>query len=82
MVKCVLTRPSPALAKAVARRSAASVSPSAEIMLAFFTCSAFSTRNLDTKISKVDPTRGNVHPDHPAKKMQIRTQISAVQYMK
>ena len=41
-----LTRPSPALAKAVARRPAASVSPSAEMMEACFTCSAFSTRNL------------------------------------
>ena len=40
------TRPSPALVRAVAKSSAASVSPSAMIMAAFFVCSAFSTRNL------------------------------------
>jgi hypothetical protein len=45
----ILTRHSRALAKAEASRSAASVSPLAEMMLAVFTCSAFSTRNLAHK---------------------------------
>ncbi len=45
----ILTRHSRALAKAEASRSAASVSPFAEMMLAVFTCSAFSTRNLAHK---------------------------------
>lgn len=40
------TRPSPALANACAIKSAASVSPSAEMTAAFLCCSAISTRNL------------------------------------
>uniref|UniRef100_A0A7G3B4H4 Uncharacterized protein n=1 Tax=Lutzomyia longipalpis TaxID=7200 RepID=A0A7G3B4H4_LUTLO len=38
------TRPSPACARDLAKSSAACASPSAEITVAFFCCSAFSTR--------------------------------------